>query len=268
MKVPIDDYACLELDAPVLPAYETFVSGSVDWLAWYDLERMAPNMCFTSKEIRGEITRIVFKIIGPVLREEIAKLEAEGKEAIFAGILVGSEPSIDDYSEPNPERTRMMREDGVSAGPLGYRALLDRGFRADNPPDDFRQALAKIIHETIAFWCKQFVDAGIPAEKLYPHVAAPAPIEMINAPIWTAFNEYSRPGWTKRLRCWARPRTRPASMVRSDCRRRRPGGESMGYKRMSTRVRGTTDWQRQDGNGGDRVCGRNREARGHHELAR
>ncbi len=33
-------------------------------------------------------------------------------------------------------------------------------------------------------------------EKLYPHVAAPAPIEMMNAPIWTAFNEYSRPGWT------------------------------------------------------------------------
>ena len=58
------------------------------------------------------------------------------------------------------------------------------------------KALAKIIQETIAFWCEQFVDAGIPAEKLYPHVAAPAPIEMMNAPIWTAFNKYSRPGWT------------------------------------------------------------------------
>ena len=58
------------------------------------------------------------------------------------------------------------------------------------------KALAKIVQETIAFWCEQFVDAGIPAEKLYPHVAAPAPIEMTNAPIWTAFNKYSRPGWT------------------------------------------------------------------------
>jgi hypothetical protein len=111
-------------------------------------------------------------------------------------VLVGSEPSIDDYSKPNPERTKMMKEDGVPAGPLGYRALLDRGFRADNPPDDFRMALAKIVQETIAFWCEQFVDAGIPAEKLYPHVAAPAPIEAMNAPIWTAFNKYSRPGWT------------------------------------------------------------------------
>jgi hypothetical protein len=36
MKVPIDDYACIDLDAPVLPAYEAFVSGSVYWLDWCD----------------------------------------------------------------------------------------------------------------------------------------------------------------------------------------------------------------------------------------
>jgi len=193
---------------PDKPGYDPNNRYNVEWhgwdgppnkaryLNWGVLERIAPNMCFTSKETRAEITRIVSEIIGPVLREETAKLKAEGKEALLAGILVGSEPSIDDYSEPNPERTKMMEEDGVPAEPLGYRALLDRGFSADNPPDDFRQALAKIIQETIAFWCKQFVDAGMPAEKLYPHVAAPAPIEMMNAPIWTAFNAYCRPGWT------------------------------------------------------------------------
>ncbi len=90
----------------------------------------------------------------------------------------------------------MMKEDGEPATALGYRALLDRGFSADNPPADFRQALAKIIQETSAFRWEQFVDVGIPPEKLYPHVAAPAPIEVRNAPIWTAFNKYSRPGWT------------------------------------------------------------------------
>jgi hypothetical protein len=36
MKVPIDDYACIDLDAPVLPAYETVVNGSVRWLVWCD----------------------------------------------------------------------------------------------------------------------------------------------------------------------------------------------------------------------------------------
>jgi hypothetical protein len=34
MKVPINDYACINLDAPTLPAYKAFVSGSVYWLVW------------------------------------------------------------------------------------------------------------------------------------------------------------------------------------------------------------------------------------------
>jgi hypothetical protein len=193
---------------PQKPGYNPNNKYNVEWhgwdgppnkaryLNWGVLERLPPNMCFTSKRTRAEVTRIVSKVIGPVLREEIVKLKADGKEALFAGVLVGSETGIDDYSKPIPECMKMMKEDGVPAGPLGYRALLDRGFSADNPPEDFRKALAKIVQETIAFWCEQFVDAGIPAEKLYPHVVAPAPIEAMNAPIWTAFNKYSRPGWT------------------------------------------------------------------------
>jgi hypothetical protein len=114
----------------------------------------------------------------------------------FLQCQLGSEPSIDDYSKPDPALAKMIKDDGAPATALGYRALLDRGFSTKNPPADFRMALAKIVQETIAFWCEQFVDAGIPVEKLYPHVAAPAPIELMNAPIWTAFNRYSRPGWT------------------------------------------------------------------------
>jgi len=65
-----------------------------------------------------------------------------------------------------------------------------------NPPADFRDALAKITQETVSFWCQQFADIGIPREKLYTHVVAPAPANMTNARIWTAFNQYSRPGST------------------------------------------------------------------------
>jgi hypothetical protein len=193
---------------PNKPGFNPDNKNNVEWHGWDGppnkihylnhgvLERLPPNMCFTSRRTRAEVTRIVSKVIGPVLREEIAKLEAEGKGALFAGVLVGSEPSVDDYSKPDPELAKMIKGDGEPATALGYRALLDRGFSAKNPPGDFRQALAKIVQETVAFWCEQFVDAGIPAEKLYPHVAAPAPIEMMNAPIWTAFNAHSRPGWT------------------------------------------------------------------------
>jgi hypothetical protein len=193
---------------PNKPGYNPDNKDNVEWHGWDGppnkvhylnhgvLERLPPNMCFTSKRTRAEVTRIVSNVIGPVLRAEIAKLEAEGKGALFAGVLVGSEPSIDDYSKPDPALAKMIKDDGAPATALGYRALLDRGFSTKNPPADFRMALAKIVQETIAFWCEQFVDAGIPVEKLYPHVAAPAPIELMNAPIWTAFNRYSRPGWT------------------------------------------------------------------------
>ena len=161
---------------PDKAGYNPDNQSNVEWHGWDGppnrvryldhgvLERLPPNLCFTSKRTRAEVTRIVSQVIGPVLREEMAKLKAEGKEALFAGVLVGLEPSIDDYSKPNPECAKMMQEDGVPAGPLGYRALLDRGFSADHPPDNFRQALAQIVQETVAFWCEQFVDAGIPAE--------------------------------------------------------------------------------------------------------
>jgi hypothetical protein len=193
---------------PKQPGYDPQNKFNVEWHGWDGppnktsylnhgvLERRPPSVCLTSKKVRAEITRIVSKVIAPALREELAKLKTEGKEALFAGVLVGLEPGIDDYSQPDPDRTKMMKVDGVPATRLGYRALLDRGFSAGKPPQDFRQALAQIIQETVAFWCEQFVSAGIPLEKLYPHVAAPAPTEMMNAPIWTAFNKFSRPGWT------------------------------------------------------------------------
>jgi hypothetical protein len=34
MKVPIDDFAALDLDAPVLPAYEANIKGSTRWLVY------------------------------------------------------------------------------------------------------------------------------------------------------------------------------------------------------------------------------------------
>jgi hypothetical protein len=190
------------------PGYDPTNKDNVEWHGWNGpanktsylnhgvLERRPPSICLTSKKARAEVTRIVSKVIAPVLHEEIAKLRAVGKEHYFAGVLVGSEPSIDDYSKPDPEQAKLMKQDGVPAGPLGYRALLDRGFSATNPPKDRHMALAEIVQETISFWCEQFINAGIPAKKLYPHVAAPAPAELMNAPIWTAFNKHSRPGWT------------------------------------------------------------------------
>ena len=34
MKVPIDKHAVLNLEAPVLPAYEATIGGAIRWVAW------------------------------------------------------------------------------------------------------------------------------------------------------------------------------------------------------------------------------------------
>ena len=34
MKVPIDEHSLIDLDAPVLPAYEAKVKGVTRWLVW------------------------------------------------------------------------------------------------------------------------------------------------------------------------------------------------------------------------------------------
>jgi hypothetical protein len=67
---------------PNRPGYDPNNKDNVEWHGWDGppnrvgylnhgvLERRPPNMCLTSKKTRAEVTRIVAKVIGPVLREE------------------------------------------------------------------------------------------------------------------------------------------------------------------------------------------------------
>lgn len=193
---------------PKKPGYNPANKENVEWFGWDGPpskvrylnwgipQRMAPAMCFTSKRIRREWTRLVRDVIAPTLRQEIAALRREGREQLFAGVLVGSEPMIDSYLQPDPETEKMMRADGTPKGRLGYRALMDRGFSKAHPPAHMAEELGAVVQETVGFWCRQFVDAGIPAAELYPHVAPQLPTETTVAPISAGFNRWSRPGWT------------------------------------------------------------------------
>jgi hypothetical protein len=97
---------------------------------------------------------------------------------------------------------------------LGYNALTNLGYSADDPPEDFATALAKVNQDYTALWAKELRESGIPAERMYTHVAAAAGVEgwpgveYTNAPIGIAFVEHSRPGWT----------TYPVGPLRSDFR--------------------------------------------------
>jgi hypothetical protein len=193
---------------PKKPGYNPDNRRNVEWFGWDgpvaqarylnhgEAQRMPPPVCFTSKVVRAEWTRLIQDVIAPPLKKELAALEREGNGRLFAGVLVGSEPTFDNYSHTDPETAKLVAADGAPTGQLGYRALLDRGYDKDHPPADIHQALGKIIQETVAFWCKAFVQAGLPIRKLYPHIPVGVPLEVTSAPVESAFNAYSRPGWS------------------------------------------------------------------------
>ena len=193
---------------PKKPGYSPDNRRNVEWFGWDgppsrarylnhgEAQRMPPPMCFTSEAIHAEWTRLIRDVIARPIKKELAALEREGKGRLFAGILVGSEPTFDNYTHTDPETAKQVAADGAPTGQLGYRALLDRGYSRAHPPADIQQALGEVIQETVAFWCKTFVQAGLPARKLYPHIPVGIPLEVTSAPVESAFNAYSRPGWS------------------------------------------------------------------------
>jgi len=193
---------------PKQPGYNPGNRLNVEWFGWDgppaqarylnhgEALRMPPPVCFTSKVIRAEWTRLIRDVIAPPLKKELLDLGRDGKGQLFAGVLVGSEPTFDNYSHTDPDTAKLVAADGALKGQLGYRALLDRGYTKNNPPADIHQALGKIIQETVAFWCKAFVQAGVSPKMLYPHIPIGVPIEVTSAPIESAFNDFSRPGWS------------------------------------------------------------------------
>jgi hypothetical protein len=191
---------------PNLPGYKAANRMNVEWFGWDGppaktrylnwgvVERIAPPPCLTSATYRSEVRRLVQDVIAPPLNEELAGLEREGKGCLFAGVLVGSEPGIDDWSNPDPQTAKLMAEDHVPRGRLGYRALLDRGYSQQKPAADLQKALTEVVQETVGFWCRQLAEAGVPQKRLYTHVAPQMPES--SSPASVAFNAWSRPGWT------------------------------------------------------------------------
>jgi hypothetical protein len=222
---------------PARKGYNPDNKKNVEWYDWEGtpnkrryltpagVPAQTPHMCYNSPAIQNEISRIISHIVGPALREEIAKVNKENKEYLFAGLTVGAEAGFDDYSVipqisfaekillhvlPNADpvqkqmlqmfrqAARLMDEDKAPhGGRLGYCSLTNAGYSKTHPPADINAALADVNQKFIAFWDKRFAAAGIPCSRIYTHVAASPPQDATNnAPIGIAFNLYARPGWT------------------------------------------------------------------------
>jgi hypothetical protein len=130
--------------------------------------KLAPPMCFNSKQIGAEVQRLGKDVIGASIKRGTDRLEAFGKPDLFAGVIVGWETAIGrDYNNGKL--------------PLGDCALTNRGFSKATPPKDRNSEMESVVHDFIQLWAKSMVDAGIPRDKLFAHVAYPDPAAVAQA---------------------------------------------------------------------------------------
>lgn len=115
-----------------------------------------PQMCFNSKAVQREVQQRA-AMIGRAIQAGVKQLEQRKRPELFAGVIAGWET--------------MIGQDFKTGNYLGYRALLNRGFTREHPPQDLDFEREKVVEEFIDLWTKGLVDAGVSPEKIYSHTA-------------------------------------------------------------------------------------------------
>jgi len=115
-----------------------------------------PQMCFNSRVIQREVKQRA-TLIGKAIGAGAERLRQLKKPELFAGVIAGWET--------------MIGQDSQAGKYLGYRALLNRGFTREHPPQDMDLEREKVVQEFIELWAKGLADAGVPPQRIYSHTA-------------------------------------------------------------------------------------------------
>lgn len=163
-----------------------------------------PQMCYNSKAVQREVHQRS-AIIGNAVQAGVKRLQQLQRAELFAGVIVGWET--------------MIGQDFETGKYLGYRALLNRGFTRERPPQDINAEREKVVQEFIELWTTGIVGAGVSSQKIYSHTtflsrrafdmgddksitymkkSKDAAYSEHNhfAPPWVAFGESHRPGFS------------------------------------------------------------------------
>jgi hypothetical protein len=118
--------------------------------------RFPPQMCFNSPAIVAAV-KGRGGLIGAEIRRELAALESRGKGHLFAGVIAGWETQIGRDFETNR--------------PLGYRALLHRGFSEGHPPKDPDLERVRVVKAFMELWADSLQAGGVPRDRIFCHIA-------------------------------------------------------------------------------------------------
>ncbi|AGA28452.1 hypothetical protein Sinac_4251 [Singulisphaera acidiphila DSM 18658] len=115
-----------------------------------------PQMCFNSKAIQREVQQRS-ALLGKAIQAGVKSLQEHKKPELFAGVIAGWET--------------MIGQDFKTGKYLGYRALMNRGFSRERPPQDMNLEREKVVQEFIEHWTKGLAEAGVSPQKIYSHTA-------------------------------------------------------------------------------------------------
>jgi hypothetical protein len=144
-------------------------ADNVEWLDWqgtlntgrrldWGLKpmRIMPQLCINSRDVKEAVSERA-TLIGNEIATGIKKLHTAHRDDLFLGVIAGSETQIG--------------RDFDTGKYLGYCALTNAGYSANNPPADIDVARSKMITEFAGFWARSLIAAGVPEGTVYSHIA-------------------------------------------------------------------------------------------------
>jgi hypothetical protein len=174
---------------PTQPDYDPAHVANVEWTDWAQTgfrwrfadwgvpqELSAPHMCYLSTAVQAEVARLGGEV-GTEVRAAMDMLADAGHPELFSGVTVDFEPSLDNYTNIDtidPGIAQLMDDAGAPKVRLGYCAFTALGYSAANPPPDAGAAAALANQLFVESWAGAVADAGVPASRLYTHIAANA----------------------------------------------------------------------------------------------
>jgi hypothetical protein len=177
------------------------------WFNWGSWMHAKAFPCFQSQGFRDFVSNQLKKGVLDPLKKRYEKLCNEEREYLFAGIAVGWETHIPDYStrnsilNVNPQNlpVNILAGDQMriwEASEYGYNSLSLLGYKEYN-----LQALYKVIHDYTEMMAKTVYESGIPKVKIFTHTVGFMSLSTylqttFAPPIWAAVNGYSIPGFT------------------------------------------------------------------------
>lgn len=118
--------------------------------------KLMPQLCFGSPAVRKAVAEMA-SVLGGQIAAEFKHLKREGREDLFLGVIAGWETQIG--------------RDFDTGRHLGYCSLAHKGYSAANPPPDLDRAREDVVQEFIGHWGASLVKAGLPAGRIYSHIA-------------------------------------------------------------------------------------------------